>query len=177
MRSFILATILSVLCVVGSADAAGLSKHAARKLSRGRKGAAPVAAFTKVCAKVKNVTGREFLYKSEISDHISGADPRSSGPTLICNQICPSHFPASLYYSDGTLATRLGYYGTFGGNGKPRAYCAAGGVPKCFISSIYTQSKQKRRDGKLYLQVSNAKTGPKTMCYRVSPLGRTGSVL
>lgn len=131
-----------------------------------------------VCSKVLKVTGPEFLYKSEISHHIPGADARASGPTFICNRLCPSSFPASIYYSDGTEAAKLGYYGTWsrshGGTGRPRAYCAAGGASACSNSTMALRSRQrgvngKRRDGKLYVSMGRGRP-----CYQVNPLGRTG---
>jgi hypothetical protein len=130
------------------------------------------AQLSRSCKTVRSVTGREFLYKSEISDHISSTDRRATGPTFICNQVCPSGFPISVFYSDGTLAARLGYYGTWNVTGKPRAYCAAGGTPQCFNSRISRDSRRSGRDGKLYVRT---RTGSNSVCYRVNPLGRTGN--
>lgn len=168
--SLIIALTLSTLSV--DALAADGEARAGRKLAR-RQTAATSAAFRDVCASVRNVTGREFLYKSEISHHISNGDRRASGPTLICNRVCPPRFPANLYYSNGALAARLGYYGTWHVTGKARAYCAAGGAPACSNSTLTRRAR--KLDGNLYLQTSRATNGEKTVCYRVKPLGRTGN--
>jgi hypothetical protein len=125
-----------------------------------------------VCKTVKNVSGREFLYKSEISNHIPSSDRRASGPTFICNQVCPSGWPISVFYSDGTVAARLGYYGTWNVTNKARAYCAAGGTPQCYNSRISRDSRRNGRNGKLYVRT---KTGSNSVCYTVAPVGRTGN--
>jgi hypothetical protein len=127
--------------------------------------------FAQVCQTTyAKVLPKQFLYKSELSTHITGPDVRKEGPTLVCGSVCPTSWPAEVYYSDGSLATRLGYYGTYAGNGKPRAYCGVGGVPKCNNRKLARDSTRKLRDGYLYL-----KTKPGT-CYRVNVVGRTGSV-
>jgi hypothetical protein len=74
----------------------------------------------------------------------------------------------NFYYSDGVKAGAVGYYGTYRVTGKARAYCAAGGTPKCFVRQIATNSKKAGRDGKLYLKLSDS------TCYQVNPIGRTG---
>lgn len=164
-----------VLLLATPAFADGLNARALRKLARQPKGDAKIVAFNDVCSTVRNVTGHEFLYKSEISQHISHGDRRSSGPTLICNRVCPSRFPAALYYSDGTQAARLGYYGRWNVSGKPRAYCAAGGAPACSNRTLSAGARQRGRDGFLYLQTSS--TRGRSVCYRVRPNGRTGNAL
>lgn len=160
---------LTMACALVALDAVaqdGMNARSLRKMSRGANRAN--GGLAAVCPTVKSVTGREFLYKSEISNHISKGDARSSGPTLVCNRICPA-FPAPLYYSDGVQAARLGYYGRWKVTGKSRGYCAAGGVPACSNNTLSRNSRARRRDGKLYLKIN------KTTCYRVNPVGRTGS--
>jgi hypothetical protein len=168
--SALIALVLSTL--TSEALAADAGARATRKLARHTTAAAS-GAFENVCATVKNVTGNEFLYKSEISHHISGGDKRASGPTLICNRVCPPRFPVNLYYSNGALAARLGYYGTWRVTGKARAYCAAGGAPSCSNSTLIRNAR--KLDGNLYLQTSRATSGSETVCYRVKPMGRTGN--
>jgi hypothetical protein len=124
------------------------------------------------CKTVRSVSGREFLYKSEISNHIPSNDRRASGPTFICNQVCPSSWPLSVFYSDGALAARLGYYGTWNVTNKPRAYCAAGGTAQCYNSRISRDSRRNGRNGKLYVRTTN---GSNSVCYTVNPVGRTGN--
>jgi hypothetical protein len=124
------------------------------------------------CKTVRSVSGREFLYKSEISNHIPTTDRRASGPTFICNQVCPSSWPLSVFYSDGTLAAKLGYYGTWNVTNKPRAYCAAGGTAQCYNSRISRDSRRNGRNGRLYVRTTN---GTNSVCYNVSPVGRTGN--
>jgi hypothetical protein len=122
-----------------------------------------------VCPTVKTVTGREFLWKSEISNHIPSSDPRHSGPTFICNKVCPTKWPMNFYYADGVKAGAVGYYGRFAATNKSRAYCATKGAPRCSIRQIDARSRTAGRDGKLYLKVSDS------TCYKVNPLGRTGN--
>jgi hypothetical protein len=160
---------------LAAAQSTGLSARSLRKMARGWNVARAGGNFKNVCASVRSVSGSEFLYKSDISHHISPGDARAAGPTLICNRVCPATFPANLYFSDGTLAAKLGYYGRWNLTGKPRAYCAAGGAPACSNSTIARNSRASGRDGNVYLQVSRSKTGSGTVCYRVRPLGRTGS--
>ncbi len=142
----------------------GLGERSLRKMARGTAGAR--GGFRAVCPQVKGVSN-EFLYKSTISHHISSGDARASGPTLICNRLCPS-FPASVLYSDGSQATRLGYYGRWNVSGKARAYCGAGGVPVCSNSTLARNARARGRDGKLYVKIGST-------CYRVNPVGRTGT--
>lgn len=129
--------------------------------------------FKKMCRTVKTEVGKAFLYKTQISNHINRFDPRAAGPTLICNRECPS-FPATLVYSDGAVATRLGYYGVWNVTRRPRAYCAAGGVPRCSNGDIAKGARArgtnaKTRDGFVYLRMNGG------VCYRVNPLvSRTG---
>jgi hypothetical protein len=142
----------------------GLSERSLRKMSRGTARAG--GGLKAVCRNIRGVSN-EFLYKSQISNHISAGDPRASGPTLVCNRACPS-FPASVLYSDGSLATRVGYYGRWNVTGKARAYCGAGGVPVCSNATLARNSRARGRDGKLYVKIGST-------CYRVNPVGRTGT--
>lgn len=131
---------------------------------------ATTSTFTKLCPTVRTEVGNAFLYKIEISNHINRGDPRASGPTLICNRECPSSFPASLYYSDGTLAAKLGYYGVWNVTRRPRAYCAAGGAPKCSNRDIQNGARARGRDGNVYLSMGRSR-----VCYRINPrVARTG---
>ena len=168
--------ILSMIAVAPSLSHAqnGLSSRSLQKMSRAGDPTASAQGFGQVCKTVNQVTGREFLWKSEISQHINPGDPRATGPTFICNQICPK-FPMSFYYSDGSLAGSVGYYGTWSVTGKARAYCAAGGAPQCFVSQISTNSRRSGRDGFVYLQTRS--TSGNTLCYKVRPVGRTGNAL
>lgn len=163
---FTTVAIVSALTAVSASAQEGMPARSLRKMARGLVGANGGLAVA--CPTVKAVTGREFLYKSEISKHITNADPRSSGPTLICNRVCPK-FPAPIYYSDGVQAARLGAYGRWKVTGKLRAYCAAGGVPACSNATLSRNARARGRDGKLYLKVDS------NTCYRVNPTGRTGS--
>lgn len=168
--------VLSLFVVASNESSAqeGLSTRSVQKMSRSGDGTAGVMGLGQVCKTVRQVTGREFLWKSEISHHISPGDPRATGPTFICNQICPT-FPMSFYYSDGDLAGAVGYYGRWNVSGKARAYCAAGGTRQCFISQINTNSRRRGRDGYVYLQTRKA--AGNTVCYKVRPVGRTGNAL
>ena len=162
------AACLTFGAVEGSCEPHNPSVRSLNKMARGGDPLVSMLALGDVCPTVKTVTGPEFLWKSEISKHIPSSDKRSTGPTFICNKVCPKKWPLNVYYSDGGQAAKLGYYGTYNATGKPRAYCGAGGTAQCFISRINTASKTSGRDGFVYL-----KTSDKT-CYKVKPLGRTG---
>jgi hypothetical protein len=168
-----LVALIAVAIASSAVAQEGLSARSLRKARRA--GNESVAAFRAVCSAVRPVTGNDLLYKSEISPHINKGDVRASGPTLVCGRVCPSRWPANLYYSDGALAARLGYYGTWEVTGRPRAYCGAGGAPRCSNSVLSREARRRGRDGSLYLQVSTQASGSKTICYRVKPIGRTGS--
>jgi len=167
----LLALTVSTACLSldeASAESYNPSVRALTKMSRRGDPAISMQSLASVCPTVKTVTGREFLWKSQISNHIPSADPRSSGPTFICNKVCPSSWPMNFYYSDGAKAGAVGYYGTYAATGKARAYCAVKGARKCSITRIAASSKAAGRDGKVYLKTSNS------VCYQVNPLGRTG---
>jgi len=173
MRSLFLtltAAALSFSAATSSAEPYNPSARSLNKMSRRGDAAVSMQSLASVCPTVKRVTGREFLWKSQISDHISGQDPRSTGPTFICNKLCPKTWPMNFYYSDGVKAGAVGYYGVYRVTKKPRAYCAVRGARKCFVSRIAANSKLTGRDGKVYLKISD------TTCYQVNPVGRTGSV-
>ncbi|MEY4669436.1 MAG: hypothetical protein RL518_2135 [Pseudomonadota bacterium] len=159
---------LSFVATEASAESYNPSVRALNKMSRRGDAAISMQSLAAVCPTVNTVRGSEFLWKSEISNHISDQDPRTSGPTFICNKVCPKKWPMNFYYSDGVKAGRVGYYGVYRVTGKPRAYCATRGAPKCSIRQIAANSKTAGRDGKLYLKVSDS------ACYQVNPLGRTG---
>lgn len=168
--------LVALVLVVSTLDAsAGSNARSARKAARSKKAAKSAQAFSKVCSTVRNVSGREFLYKSEISHHISPGDVRSAGPTLICNRVCPQSWPAQLFSKSGTTLGKLGVYGRWNVTGKLRAYCGAGGAPACSNSTITRKVRARGEDGWVYLQTSRARTGKKTVCYRVRPTGRTGN--
>jgi hypothetical protein len=100
-------------------------------------------ALREVCAPDNVVPARGLLIKKTGGGHIPGSDARASGFSLICASNCVSSFPAKVYHCDGSQAFKLGYYGTWSGNGRPRAYCAAGGVGACSVSSVASMSKRK----------------------------------
>jgi hypothetical protein len=154
--------------VEASAEPYNPSPRSLQKMARGADPLVSMFALGDVCPTVKNVTGREFLWKSQISNHIPSSDKRSTGPTFICGKICPTSFPLSFFYSDGSKAGEVGKYGIYNGNGQPRAYCGSGGTRTCSIKRIDANSKISGRDGFLYVKTSN------DTCYRVRPLGRTG---
>ena len=160
--------LLAYLVATVSAEPHNPSLRALNKMARRGDPVLSSRSLSTVCPTVKQVTGSEFLWKSQISDHISSKDPRASGPTFICNKLCPSTWPMNFYYSDGEKAGAVGYYGVYRGTGKARAYCAVRGARKCFISRIAAHSKTAGRDGKLYLKLSDS------TCYQVAPVGRTG---
>jgi len=164
----LIAATLSLTGSVTSAEPYNPSVRSLNKMSRRGEPTVSIQSLAAVCPTVKQVTGNEFLWKSEISKHISTRDPRAAGPTFICNRLCPKKWPMNFYYSDGVKAGTVGYYGIYRGTGKSRAYCAAGGAPRCSIRQIATKSKRSGRDGTLYLKLSNS------VCYQVNPVGRTG---
>lgn len=130
----------------------GLSARALRKANR--KGV-NVAALGKVCSSTKPLSG--LLIKAEISHHISPGDARSSGYTAVCGRSCVS-FPAKFYYCDGSLAGSFGYYGTWEGNGQPRAYGGAGGAPAHSVRAIQANARRKKCGSQLHLQTRKNKS-------------------
>lgn len=162
------ATCLTFGVAEGLAEPYNPSVRSLNKMARTGDPLVSMLALADVCPSVKSVTGSEFLWKSQISHHIPSSDRRASGPTFICNKVCPSTWPLNVYYSDGTRAARLGYYGTYAATGKPRAYCGTKGAPVCSVRKITSDSNTAGRDGFVYLKTSS------DTCYRVKPLGRTG---
>lgn len=121
----------------------------------------------KVCGNVQPL--KKALLKNAWPGHINRSDPRAPGFAFVCGPDCPKKFPVSAYYSDGTAAFKLGYYGRWEGNGRPRAYCGAGGVGTCSASGVAKASRQKGRDGKVYLDFGNKS------CRSATPGQRNGS--
>ena len=126
-----------------------------------------------ICTEVKPLTSG--LLKNTWPGHIYPPDPRSYGFAYICgSRDCPRRWPARVYFSDGTLAFRLGYYGIWSGNGKPRSYTGTYGAPKVYVKNIVTKSKRKgkdgiKRNGKVYIAIGNKK------CRSAIPGKRNGS--
>lgn len=156
------------------AAAEGLSKRSIRKLeaaSKRRKNKKPAATapLETYCTNISDL--KKALLKNAYPGHINRSDPRAKGFAFVCGPDCPRKFPVNAYYSDGTQAFRLGYYGVWSGNGRPRAYCAAGGVSSCSAKTVTSNSKKSGRDGKVYL-VFDAK---KKSCRSAVPGNRNGS--
>lgn len=129
-----------------------------------------------VCADRSPIASGEMLVKSEASDHIHNGDPRTTGYTVVCAQLCPRNQSyAQFFYSDGSFAGAVARYGTFRGNGKPRLYGAVGQAPQHFASEI-AQKAATIGNGKLYLQISGATEGAETACKEFNPVGRNGSL-
>ena len=143
----------------------GMSVRSLRKINRARSASS---GLRKVCKKVSPIRA---LWKPAWGGHINSGDPRASGPALVCSRSdCPRVRPANVYYSDGTLAFKVGQYGTWNGNGQPRLYCSAGGAGSCSLRSAAQQARARGRDGKLYVAYGSGQ------CRSVaSPLGRNGS--
>lgn len=149
----------------------GLSERSVRKLERA-KNKAKKGNKEKLAAVCKSITPlKKALLKNAYPGHINRSDPRASGFAFVCGPDCPRSFPVSAYYSDGTAAFKLGYYGKWEGNGRPRAYCAAGGAPACSTSAVSSNSRKSGRDGKIYLVFdTKAKS-----CRSATPGARNGS--
>ena len=156
----LLSLLFTAVCIFSVADvsAEGLSARSERKLARKKN--VNATALNSVC---KSIQPMVALLKSTAGGHIRG-DPRESGYSLICSRkSCPKKFPTNFYYSDGSLAFTVGLYGRWSGNGQPRAYCAAGGAPKCSAKSIGAKAKSRGLDGKVYGDFGNGK------CYSANP--------
>ncbi len=185
MKVKIIAVFLIGVFSIANAQAEGLpsgfNKRDLAKLARVGITDLPL---TSVCAKVSFFQNGEGLFKGEISHHINKADARATGPTYICGTDCADQSPVPLFYIDGTLAAKLGYYGVWsrshGGNGKARFYCGAGGQKACSVKAIGATAAQKNKKyglpGYAFLQVSAAKKGPNTECKIVDPDSRNGGV-
>lgn len=149
----------------------GISKRTIKKemAYAKKKGGPKATALSDVCATTKPLSNA--LLKNAWPGHINLSDPRASGFAFVCGSDCASKFPVTAYYSDGTQAFRLGYYGVWSGNGKPRAYCSVGGAARCSASAVTRNAKRSGRDGKVYL-VFNKKT---KSCRTATPGKRNGS--
>jgi hypothetical protein len=122
---------------------------------------------TKICKSTAPLKGA--LLKNAYPGHISKNDPRASGFAFVCGSDCARSFPVSAFFSDGTLAFKLGYYGRWEGNGQPRAYCGTNGAPSCPVGTVVRQSRQAGRDGKVYLHFGGGS------CRSATPGVRTGN--
>lgn len=141
----------------------GTSQRDLRKIARKGGGSG----LSAVCKNTKPIGA---LLKNASPGHISSGDPRAPGFALICNRSdCPRGFPAKAYYSDGSLAFSLGYYGRWEGNGQPRAYCGTGGAAVCSVSAVSSAARAKGRNGKVYIDF-----GGKS-CRQATPGIRQGS--
>lgn len=126
--------------------------------------------ISSVCSSTKPLSG--LLVKSQISHHINSGDPRAAGYTLVCGRSCVQ-FIADFYYCDGTKAGSFGYYGRWDGNGKARAYGAAGGAPAHSVRSIQAVARKKKCGSNLFLKTSRS---AKSACLSFSAFAsRTGS--
>lgn len=136
----------------------------------------PLAGIAGVCSRYSPIANGEMLIKSEISQHIPGMDPRATGYTLVCARLCvKNQNRADFFYADGSYAGSVARYGTFHGNGKPRLYGAVGEAPQHFASDIAAKASGIG-NGKLYMQISSARTGPGTECKEFLPTGRNGGL-
>lgn len=135
----------------------GISNRSLRKMARAKNPASnkPASGLASVCKSV--VALRGALLKNAWPGHINQSDARAAGFAFVCGADCPSSFPVSAYYSDGSLAFKLGYYGRWEGNGKPRAYCSAGGTAYCSASAVTRNARANKRDGKVYLDFGRGK--------------------
>ena len=124
--------------------------------------------LSKVCKNIRPFSGA--LLKNAWPGHIQRSDPRAPGFALVCASLCPRKFPASAYYSDGSLAFRLGYYGLWEGNHRPRAYCGAGGVGSCSASGVSSAARKSGRDGYVYVDFGAG------LCLKAKPGIRNGGV-
>lgn len=158
-------TLLSGLLVV-SFITMGADNANAERVARAKKKTS-TKSFNSVCKNVKPLT--DALMKNAYPGHISLSDPRASGFAFVCGKGCPKKFPANAYYSDGTLAFKLGYYGTWEGNRKPRAYCGSGGAPRCSAKGVTNDAKKSGRDGFVYIDFGNKQ------CRKARPGARNGS--
>lgn len=139
----------------------------------GTEGTGPLAG---VCAHYSPVEFPQMLIKSQASGHISGGDPRSTGYSLMCGTQCPVNTrKADIYYADGTYAASVGIYSIWGATNKPRMYGGAGAAAPHNARKIARRAKSLG-NGKLYLQVSRARTGSNTFCKEFNPTGRNGGV-
>jgi hypothetical protein len=163
----------SLLPTVASAGEVKISPRIERLIARAEAKAAKKGRTSTLAAQCPTVKQARLLVKSEASNHISSGDARATGYTLVCAADCPAGFPATFLYCDGSEAGKLGYYGTFSGNGRPRAYGAAGGAKQHFVSQIARTSKKKGCGNILYLKMRSGANG---WCSPFYSVGRSGGV-
>lgn len=170
IRTFII-TAITVGFFAGSAFAD--VSNSSRELRAARKEARQTIrprSVSSICSSSRPLSG--LLVKSQISHHISGGDPRAAGYTLVCGRTCVQ-FIADFYYCDGTKAGSFGYYGRWNGNGKARAYGAAGGAPAHSVRAIQAVARKKKCGSTLYLKTQRK---AKAACLTFNAFSaRTGS--
>ena len=113
-----------------------------------------VRTLSDVCTRTTPLNG--LLIKITAGGHISRGDARYSGYSIICASKCAS-FPATVYHCDGSTAFRMGYYGRYSENGKPRGYCAAGGAASCSVSAVRSRSTALKCRGAGYLDLDGSR--------------------
>ncbi len=132
---------------------AGMSQRSLAKIARAakkNKKNKPGGGLGAVCKSIRPIVA---LWKVTAGGHIVSG-PRVTGYSLICSRKeCPKKFPAEFYYSDGSLAGKVGAYGRWIGNGQIRAYGGTNGAPQHFVSAIRKNAKKSGRDGNLYIQM------------------------
>ncbi len=139
-------------------------------------GEPPPAGLRAVCESYSTISVGQMLIKSEISNHIPGVDPRATGYTFICGSQCTRNLSKSdFYYSNGAYAGSVAMYGTYSKNGKPRLYGAVGQAPQHFADEIAAKARTIG-NGKLYMQISAARSGAGTECKEFNGEGRNGGV-
>lgn len=139
-------------------------------------GEPPPAGLSAVCESYSAISMGQMLIKSEISNHIPGVDPRATGYTFICGSQCTRNLSKTdFFYSNGSYAGSVAMYGTYSKNGKPRLYGAVGQAPQHFASDIAAKALTIG-NGKLYMQMSAARSGSGTECKEFNGSGRNGGV-
>jgi hypothetical protein len=162
-------TILAILADTSHADLRSSSREVRAARKEARQTTRP-RSVSSVCSSSRPLSG--LLVKSQISHHISSGDPRAAGYTLVCGRSCVQ-FIADFYYCDGTKAGSFGYYGRWNGNGKARAYGAAGGAPAHSVRAIQATARKKRCGSTLYLKTQRK---AKAACLTFNAFSaRTGS--
>lgn len=142
----------------------GMSARSVRKISRATQ--KPRAGLSSVCRSVTPLA--RALLKNAWPGHISKNDPRASGFAFVCGADCPRKFPMNMYNAAGVKLASLGMYGLWEGNGRPRAYCGAGGAPRCSVSTVVRGARANGGDGKVYLDFGNGS------CRSATPGARNG---
>ena len=132
-----------------------------------------------VCASIETIEPGEMLIKSEISKHISKADRRATGYTIVCGSKCLARGRATMpfFYSNGEVAGYVArYLPNFSGNGKRRFYGGVGKAPQHFASEIALYADTLATGPLLYMQNSKAESGASTTCMEFNPRGRNGGL-